>query len=156
VNFAPGKIPSGGKSPRKCIYNDPAPQVMAKHRAKCSWPPVSDVAVTKARRETRWKLLGCRKLQDRSQSLAGRSSPYCKDMWRRYCCLTRFFPIADTCLNCENIARQSCAMEPRWRIFDDFCIMYFQRAPCSTFQTRAFEIRTKAASCVEVWQTSNA
>jgi len=28
-----------------------------------------------------------------------------------------FFPIVDTCLICEDIARQSCAMVPRWRIF---------------------------------------
>jgi len=41
-------------------------------------------------------------------------------MWRRYCCLTIFFPIVDTCLSCEDMARQSCAMVPRWRIFDDF------------------------------------
>ena len=33
----------------------------------------------------------------RSQPLVGRSSPYCEDIWRKYCCLT-FFPIVDTCL----------------------------------------------------------
>jgi len=27
------------------------------------------------------------------------------------------FPIVDTCLICEDIARQSCAMVPRWRSF---------------------------------------
>jgi len=48
LNFAPGKIPSGGKSPLKCIHNVPA-QEMAKRRAKFGWPPMSDVAaVTKA------------------------------------------------------------------------------------------------------------
>ena len=54
VNFARGKIPSGGKSPRKCIiYSVPA-QETAKHRAKFAWPAVSDVAaVRKPRRETR-------------------------------------------------------------------------------------------------------
>jgi len=31
-----------------------------------------------------------------------------------------FFPIVDTCFNCEDIARQSCVMVPRWRIFGDF------------------------------------
>jgi len=31
-----------------------------------------------------------------------------------------FFPIVDTCLNCEDIARQICAVVPRWRFFDDF------------------------------------
>ena len=52
--------------------------------------------------------------------LAGRSSPYCGDMWRRYCCLTSFFPIVDTCLSCEDIAWQSCGMVPRWRFFVSF------------------------------------
>ena len=27
----------------------------------------------------------------------------------------KFFPIVDTCLNCEDTARQSCAMVPKWR-----------------------------------------
>jgi len=52
VNFARGKIPSVGKSPRKYIYSAAAEE-MAKHCAKFGWPPVSDVtAVTKARCET--------------------------------------------------------------------------------------------------------
>jgi len=41
-------------------------------------------------------------------------------MWRRYCCLTSFFPLVDACLSCEDIARQSCAMVHRWRLFGDF------------------------------------
>jgi len=47
------------------------------------------------------------------------------------------FPIVDTtCLSCEDIARQSCAMVTRWRVFGDiFWILHFQRAACSTFQT---------------------
>jgi len=31
-----------------------------------------------------------------------------------------FFPMVDTCLSCEDIARQCCAMVPRWAIFGDF------------------------------------
>jgi len=31
--------------------------------------------------------------------------------------LNRFFPIVDTRFNYENIARQSCRMVPRWRLF---------------------------------------
>jgi len=31
--------------------------------------------------------------------------------------LNKFFPIVDTCLSCEDIARQSCGMVPRWRFF---------------------------------------
>jgi len=75
------------------------------------------------------KLAGVPKLPDRSQLLV--SSPYCEDIWRRYCCLTGFFPIVDTCLSCKDIARQSCAMVPRWRLFGDFfssCIFSKPRA----------------------------
>ena len=43
-----------------------------------------------------------------------------------------FFPIVDTCLSCEDIARQSCGMVPRWRLF---CVLHLQRAACSAFQT---------------------
>jgi len=31
-----------------------------------------------------------------------------------------FFSIVDTCLSCEDVARQNCAMVPRWRIFASF------------------------------------
>ena len=31
--------------------------------------------------------------------------------------LNKFFPIVDTCLSCEDMARQSCAMVSRWRFF---------------------------------------
>ena len=78
-------------------------------------PTTRCCAVTLPRRETRWNLQGCPKLPDRSQPLVGRSSPYYEGMWRTYCCLTSFFPIVDVCLSCEDIARQSCAMVPRWR-----------------------------------------
>jgi len=77
-------------------------------------------AVTLPRSGTRWNLHGCPKLTKWSQPLVGRSSPYCADMLRIYGCLTSFFPIVDTCLSCEDIARQSCAMVPRWRLFGDF------------------------------------
>ena len=85
------------------------------------WRPLLECrAVTLPRRQTRWNLEGCPKLTKRSQPLVGRSSPYYEDMWRRYCCLTSFFPIVDTCLICEDIARRSCAMVPRWRFLAPF------------------------------------
>jgi len=88
--------------------------------AKFGWRPLLECrAVTLPRRERRWNLQGCPKLANRSQPLVGRSSPYCEFMWGRHSCLT-FFPIVDTCFSCEDIARQSCAMVPRWRIFADF------------------------------------
>jgi len=83
-------------------------------------PATRCCAVTLPRREARWNLQGCLKLPDRSQPLVGQSSPYCEDVWRWYCCLTSFFPIVDTCLSCEDIARQSRAMVPRWRFLANF------------------------------------
>ena len=32
------------------------------------------------------------------------------------------FPIVDTCLSCEDIARQICAMVPRWRFLATFYV----------------------------------
>ena len=89
--------------------------------AKFGWRPLLECrAVTLPRRETCWNLQGCPKLTKGSQPLVGRSSPHYGDMWRRYCCLTSFFPIVDTCLGCEDIARQSCGMVPRWRFLATF------------------------------------
>ena len=65
-------------------------------------------------------LAGCLKLTNRCQPLVGRTSPYYGDMWRRYCCLTSLCPIVDACLICEDIARRSCAMVPRWRFLATF------------------------------------
>jgi len=75
------------------------------------------VAVTKPRRETRWNLLGCPKHPNRSQPLMGRRSLYCGDI----CCLTIFFPIIDTCLSCDDSARQRGATVSRWRFF---CVIF--------------------------------
>jgi len=62
------------------------------------------------------KYAGVPKLTKRSQPLARRSAPHCKHLWRRYCCLI-ICPIVDTCLSCQDIARQIGGMVPRWRIF---------------------------------------
>ena len=60
--------------------------------AKFGWCPLLDCrAVTLPRCDTRWNMIGCPKPANRSQPLVGRSSPYCKDICRRYCCLTSFF-----------------------------------------------------------------
>ena len=116
MNFAHIKILLLCNSPRKCSCSVPA-----KHRSKFGWLPLSDVAaVTKPRCETRWNLVGCPKLTNWCQPLVGQGLPYSGDIWGRYCCLTTFFPIVDTYLSCEDIARQSCVMVRRWRIFGDF------------------------------------
>jgi len=89
--------------------------------AKFGWCPLLECrAVMLPSRETRRNLQRCPKLVNRSQPLEGQSSPYYQDMWRRYCCLTIFFPIVDTCLRSEDIALESCAMVARWGFFGDF------------------------------------
>jgi len=89
--------------------------------AKFGWRPLLECrVVTLPRHETHWNLHGCLKLANRSQPLVCWSSPYYQDTWRRYCCLTGFFPIVNTCLSSEDTARQSCAMVPRWRFFVSF------------------------------------
>jgi len=83
--------------------------------AKFGWRPLLEChAVTLPRCESRWNLQGCPKLANRSQPLVGRSSPYYQDMWRRLL-FNKFFPIVDTCLSSEDIARQSWAMVPKWQ-----------------------------------------
>jgi len=59
------------------------------------------------------KFAGGPKIPDRSQPLVGRSSPYCADICRTYCCLVSFFLIVDICLSCEDIARETCVMVRR-------------------------------------------
>ena len=100
--------------------------------AKFGWCPILECrAVTLPRRESHWNLQGCPKFANRSQPLVGQSSPYCGDMWRRYCCLTRFFPIVDTCLSCKDIAPTKLCDGAEIEIF---CGLYFQWAACTTFQ----------------------
>jgi len=90
--------------------------------AKFGWRPILECrAVTLPRRETRWNLQGCPKLMKWSQLLVGQSSPYWGGHVEEILLLNKFFPIVDTCLSCENIARQSCVMVPRWQFFA-FCI----------------------------------
>jgi len=88
--------------------------------------PCSNAAKTR----NQSKFAGVPKLVNRSQPLVGRRSPYYADMWRTYRCITSFFPILDMCLSCEDIARQSCAMVPRWRFWRFFasCIFSEPRA----------------------------
>ena len=83
--------------------------------AKFGWCPLLECsAVTLPRRETRWNVVGTPKSPTISAAI-GPKLLYCDDMRGRHCCLRRFFPIVDRRLSFEDIARQSCAMVPRWR-----------------------------------------
>ena len=56
---------------------------------------------------------------NRSQPSVGRSSPYYEDV-EELLLFNMFFPIVDTCLSCEDMARQICAMVSKWLIFGIF------------------------------------
>jgi len=118
---------------------------------KFGWRPLLECrAVTLPRRETRWNWLGCPKLTNRSQPLVGRTSPYCKDMWRSYCCLTSFFPDCRYMFSCEDMARQSCAMVPRWRIFGDFLRPVFSASRVQHVSDLHRKFATTCASTVDI------
>jgi len=68
--------------------------------------------------------------------------------------LNKFFPVVDTCLSCEDVAQQSCAMVPICRFSGDFLHPAF---PASRVQYIS-DLHSKFAlrpHCVEVWKTSN-
>ena len=66
------------------------------------------------------KFAGVPQTNETISAASGPKLPYYEDMWSRYCCLTSFFPIVDTCLSCEDIAQQTCGMVPRWRFLATF------------------------------------
>ena len=61
------------------------------------------------------------------------------------------FLIVDICLRSEDIARHSCAFVRRWRFFASS----ISSEPRAAHFRPAFQIRTRATPCVEVWQISN-
>jgi len=134
VNYAPGKILSGGKSPRKCIYNVPA-QEAAKHRAVWLASGKRRRCSDEAKTRNPLKFAGVPKVSNRSQPLVVRSSPYCGDMWRRCCYLKAFFRLSIHAL----VAKIQPDKVVRWCADGDFLchfsVLYLHRAACSTFQT---------------------
>jgi len=105
--------------------------------AKFSWCPLPEWrAVILPRHASRWNLLGCPKLPKRSQPLLGRSLPYCGDIWRTYCCLTSFFPrLSIHALVAKIQSDKVVRWCPDVNFLCRFCVLYFQRATCSTLQT---------------------
>jgi len=104
--------------------------------AKFGWRPILEcravMPVTLRRRETRWNLQGCPKLPDRSQPVVGRSSPYCGNVWMRYCCFTSF----SGCRKVPQLRRYSptklcdgAQMAIFWRLFAS-CICSERHAAC--------------------------
>jgi len=65
--------------------------------------------------------------------------------------LNKFFSIVDMCLSCKDIARQSCAIVPRWRFWRDLCPVFSEsRVQHVSDLHLKFALRPHAP-CVEVW-----
>ena len=107
------------------------------HPAEYRWRPLFNAAKfglmpttrmpcsNAAKRQNPLKLTG---LPQTNEPISAASEPkftILKGHAGRHFCLTSFFPIVETCLSCEDIAQQSCAMVRRWRIFDDFLCPVF-------------------------------
>ena len=103
--------------------------------SKFGWRPLLVSCSNAAKTRNPFKFAGVPQTRQKISAASRTSSPYCEDKWGRHCCLTSFFPIVDTCLRCKDIARQSCAIVPRWRFLATFCVLCFQRAASSRFQT---------------------
>jgi len=131
--------------------------------AKCRWRPLFNAAVcltpttrvacsNAAKTQNLLKLAGVPKLANRYQPLVGQSSPYCGDV-EEILLFYNFFPIVNTWLSCEDMARQSCAMVCRGEFLAIFCILHFQRATCSMLQTcilNSHEGHTMCGSMVDM------
>ena len=89
--------------------------------AKFGWHPLLECrAVTLPKRKNPLKFSG---VPQTRQQISAASRPKFTILWvhvEEILLLNTFFPIVDTCLNCEDIARQSCAMVRRWRFFASF------------------------------------
>ena len=95
-------------------------------------------AVTLPRRETRSNLQGYPKLPNRSQPLVGRKFIILRRHVEEVLLFNKFFPIVDTCLSCEDTARQSCAIVLRWRFFGDVLHSVFFSNPRAAHFRPAF------------------
>ena len=92
--------------------------------AKFGWRPILECrAVMLPKRKT--CLLA--RVTQTNEMISAASKPKFTILWahvEEILLLNKFFPIVDTCLNCEDIARQA-----------SFCVLYFQQATSITLQT---------------------
>jgi len=98
--------------------------------AKFGWRrlPCSNAAKTRNPLKFAW-------VPQTRQRISAASGPKFTILWEHLGEILLFKNFVDTYLNYEDVARQNCAMVPRWWIFGNFCVLHFQQATCSTFQT---------------------
>ena len=97
-------------------------------------PTTRMLCINAAKTRDPLKFAGVPQTRQQISAASGRSSLYCGGHLEDILLLKKFFRIVDTCLSCEGTARKS-AMVPRRRFLAIFCVLHFQRAACSTFQT---------------------
>jgi len=86
--------------------------------AKFGWRPLTRVLCSNgAKTRNPLKFAGVPQTRQQISAVSRPKFAILWGMWRRYRCLKSFFPIVDTCLSCEDTARQICAMVPKWRFF---------------------------------------
>jgi len=116
VNFAPGKIPLGARARR---WQTPCNVWLTSVKQRwCS---------NKAKMQSPVKFAGVPQTRQRMSAVSGPKFTVLLGQVEEVLLFNNFFPIVYTCLSCEDIARQSCAMVPRWRIFAS-CIFSQPRA----------------------------
>jgi len=134
-----GVLCSTPQSLADAYYQSAVQLLLLSYASRAMWCQPLDswlVGRTLPRRETSWNLLGCRKVPNWSQPLEGRSSPYCGDMWKRLLLLRKFFSQLPIYALVVKIQPDKVV---RWcaegNFLHHFCVLYFQWAACSTFQT---------------------
>ena len=93
--------------------------------------PTSRVCSNPAKMRNPWKFAGVPQTGKPISAISGPMFTILSEHVEEVLAFNKFFS-GCRCLSSEYIARQSCAMVPKWRFF---CKLYFQRAACTTFHT---------------------
>jgi len=81
-----------------------------------TWLPCSNAAKTR----NQLKFAGVPQTGQQISSVSGLKFAILRGHVEEVLLLKKFFPIVDTCLSCEDIARQIFAVVPRWRFLPTF------------------------------------
>jgi len=106
--------------------------------ARFGWRPLLECrAVTSNAAKTRHRLK-CAGVPQTGKPISAVRGPKFTILWglvEEILLFNKIFSIVDMCLSCEDTARQIVWWWPYVQFLAVFCILYFQRAACSTFQT---------------------
>ena len=147
MNLARGKIPSGDKSCRKCIYGIPG-QDKAEHSANLWSTSIERRRCSnKAKTRNPLKFAG---VPQTGKRISAANQPKFAILWRKYCCLTRF--VSD-CRYMPSLRRYSPTKlcdGAQMAIFGDFLRLVFS----ANRVQHVSDLHPKfalATPCAEVW-----